>query len=264
MESTPLLELDDNVLEIVVKLLNYSSMDLFSEDARKIRQWMIKQPHFPEVMADKKIKNFLILNKGSVEKSKEKIENYYSLRSLLPEIFDNIHPKFSYKENVKASIYFVPLPKLTQKLHRVFFCKMRDPQSAENVEPVDGIRLLVNIQEIRMMEDITYGDVFIFDCKNIPLRWMLKLTPMLLYKSLVVIYKKVFSNRLKAVYVLNAPLYTEKIVLLLKNILKPKLMERIHFCENSDVLMEKIGKEILPVDCGGKAKSLEELQVSKE
>ena len=50
MESTPLLELDDNVLEIVVKLLNYSSMDLFSEDARKIRQWMIKQAHFPEVM----------------------------------------------------------------------------------------------------------------------------------------------------------------------------------------------------------------------
>ena len=50
MESTPLLKLDDSVLETVVELLNYSSMDSFSEDVRKIRQWMMRQPHFPEVM----------------------------------------------------------------------------------------------------------------------------------------------------------------------------------------------------------------------
>ena len=46
---------------------------------------------------------------------------------------------------------------------------MRDVHSAENVEPVDGIRLLVNIQEIRMFQDVTYGDVFIFDGKIVPL-----------------------------------------------------------------------------------------------
>ena len=50
MVSTRLLEMDDSVLETVVKLLDYSSMDSFSEDVRKIRQWMMKQPHFPEVM----------------------------------------------------------------------------------------------------------------------------------------------------------------------------------------------------------------------
>ncbi|XP_063904199.1 retinol-binding protein pinta-like isoform X3 [Zophobas morio] len=176
-----------------------------------------------ELQADKKIQNFLILNKGSVEKSKEKIENYYKVRSLLPEIFDNIHPKLSYMENLKAAGYFVPLPKLTKELYRVGVCKIIDPHIAEDVDPVDGIRLLVNIQEIRMIEDITHGDVFIFDGKNVPLRWVLKVTPMFVYKAMVVVYK-------------------------------------IHVCENSYVLIEKIGKEVLPVDYGGEEKSLKELQ----
>ena len=91
-----------------------------------------------------------------------------------------------------------------------------------------------------MMEDIIYGDVFIFDGKNVPLTWILKVTPMVLYEAMVVIYKvqyktphslcrifvlqQVFSNRLKAVYLINAPYYVEKLVDFLKSVLKPKLI----------------------------------------
>ena len=50
MESAHLLEVDECVLELVVKLLNYSSMDSFNEDVRKVKEWIKKQPHFPEVM----------------------------------------------------------------------------------------------------------------------------------------------------------------------------------------------------------------------
>ncbi|KAJ3661392.1 hypothetical protein Zmor_005788 [Zophobas morio] len=260
MGSTDLLEVDEDVLGLVVKLLNYSSMDSFNEDVRKIKKWIKKQPHLPEVMADKKIENFLILNKGSVEKSKEKIENYYAVRSQLPEVFDKIHPKLSYMENVKASVFYVPLPKLTKEHYRVCFYKTRDIHLAENVEMINFVRLVVNIQEIRMIEDVTYGDMFVFDGKDVTLRFMLKATPMILYKMLTVIYKQVFSNRLKAVYIINAPPYTEKLIDILKSILIPKLMERIHICENSDILFEKIGKEVLPVDYGGEEKSLKELQ----
>ncbi|XP_063904193.1 uncharacterized protein LOC135123465 isoform X2 [Zophobas morio] len=262
--NTHILEVGEDVLGLVVKLLNYSSIDSFNEDVRKIKEWIKKQPHFPEMMADKKIQNFLILNKGSVERSKEKIENYYNVRSRLPEIFDNIHPKLPYMEKVKESVFFVPLPKLTKEHYRVCIYKMRDIHSAENVEMVHFIHLVFNIQEIRMIEDVTYGDVFIFDGKHSTLRFMLKATPVMIYKALIVIYKQVFSNRLKAVYLINAPYYVEKFVDFLKSALKPKLITRIHFCENSDDLVEKIGKEILPEDYGGEEKSLKELQADKK
>ncbi|XP_063904218.1 uncharacterized protein LOC135123477 [Zophobas morio] len=102
--------------------------------------------------------------------------------------------------------------------------------------------------------------MFVFDGKDTTLRFMLKATPMILYKMMVVIYKQVFSNRLKAVYIINAPPFTEKLLAILRSVLKPKLIERIHFCENLGVLVEKIGSEVLPMGYGGKENSLEELQ----
>ena len=50
MGSTCLLEADNDVLRQVVKLLNYSSIESFNEDVGKIKEWIKKQPHFPEVM----------------------------------------------------------------------------------------------------------------------------------------------------------------------------------------------------------------------
>ena len=88
--------------------------------------------------------------------------------------------------------FFVPLPKLTKEHYRVCIYKMRDIHSAENVEMVHFIHLVFNIQEIRMIEDVTYGDVFIFDGKHSTLRFMLKATPVMIYKALIVIYKVKF------------------------------------------------------------------------
>ena len=50
MGSTRLLEVDYDVSSLVVKLLNYSSIESFNEDVGKIKEWIKKQPHFPEVM----------------------------------------------------------------------------------------------------------------------------------------------------------------------------------------------------------------------
>ena len=85
--------------------------------------------------------------------------------------------------------FYVPLPKLTKEHYRVCFYKTRDIHLAENVEMINFVRLVVNIQEIRMIEDVTYGDMFVFDGKDVTLRFMLKATPMILYKMLTVIYK---------------------------------------------------------------------------
>ncbi|KAJ3646771.1 hypothetical protein Zmor_024343 [Zophobas morio] len=258
--STNLFEVHDNILELVLNLLNYSSTSSFYEDIRKIREWIIKQPHFPEVMADKNIENFLILNKGSVEKCKEKIENYYSVRTHLTDIYGNINPKLPYMEYTLKAMYFVPLPKLTKDFYRVLYHKIRDTSLTKNLDYDDAVRLLVNIQELRMTEDITYGDVVIMDGQNTPPSLLFKAKPTTLYNALVVIYKKVFSNRIKAVYLINAPSCIEWFLTVIKKIIKPKIFERIHICENWNTIFEQIGEEILPRDCGGKEKSLEELQ----
>ncbi|XP_063904190.1 alpha-tocopherol transfer protein-like [Zophobas morio] len=258
--SSNLFEVRDDILQLVLNELNYSSINSFHEDVRKIREWMMKQPHLPEVMADKKIENFLILNKGSVERCKEKIENYYSVRTHLTEIFENINPKLPYMDYTLKAMYLVPLPKLTKNMYRVFYHKIRDAPLTANFDYNYAVRLVVNIQELRLTEDVAYGDVFIIDGQNTPPSLVFKVKLTTLYNALVVIYKKVFSNRMKALYLINAPSSVEWILTVIKSVIKPKLFERIHVCENWNTVFEQIGEEILPRDCGGKEKSLEELQ----
>ena len=48
--NTHIVEVGEDVLGLVVKLLNYSSIDSFNEDVIKIKEWIKKQPHLPEMM----------------------------------------------------------------------------------------------------------------------------------------------------------------------------------------------------------------------
>ncbi|XP_063904189.1 uncharacterized protein LOC135123461 isoform X2 [Zophobas morio] len=160
----------------------------------------------------------------------------------------------------RSNGYMVPLPKLTKDNYRVFYHKIRDAHLAANFDYNYAVRLVVNIQELRLTEDVAYGDVFIIDGQNTPPSLVFKVKLTTLYNALVVIYKRVFSNRMKALYLINAPSSIEWILNVIKSVIKPKLFERIHVCENWNTVSEQIGEEILPRDCGGKEKSLEKLQ----
>ena len=82
-----------------------------NQDIRIIQQWLQTQPHLPELMGkyyqydthpnwkypieEPKIANFLLLNKYSIEKTKQKIDMYYTVRSVLVDIFENSNPRSS-------------------------------------------------------------------------------------------------------------------------------------------------------------------------
>jgi hypothetical protein len=48
------------------------------------------------VAEDAKIRNFLLLNKCSVENTKQKIDMYYTIRSLLPDWYEHCNPKLPF------------------------------------------------------------------------------------------------------------------------------------------------------------------------
>ncbi|KAJ3644409.1 hypothetical protein Zmor_022142 [Zophobas morio] len=67
--------------------------EIIGEDVETIKNWLKTQPHLPEVMEDAPIKNFLHLSNFSVEKTKRKIDMYYTIRSLMPEFYITSNPK---------------------------------------------------------------------------------------------------------------------------------------------------------------------------
>nr|XP_970057.2 PREDICTED: uncharacterized protein LOC658588 [Tribolium castaneum] len=247
-----------DALKTILKLYDQNEESL-RLDITKLKNWMKSQGHLPEILDDKRIENFLILNKFSIERTKQSIDMYYTVRTLIPELYEHVNPQKPNMAEARQIAYWLALPKMTDEMHRVMVFKMRNKQMIDKMEPRNVIGLVINLEELRLNEDIMFGDVTIFDNEGINFGYFKKLTPSIIAKVLTV-YEKVFSIPMKAIYIVNSPPFVSTILAILKSLMKPKLFERIHVCEDTSILTEKIPKRILPRDYGGEEKSLEELQ----
>nr|CAI5836981.1 unnamed protein product [Callosobruchus analis] len=221
-----------------------------------VKKWCRLQKHLPEKPSDELIESFLVTNRFLVERTKEKLDMYYTIRSLLPECFKNKNPKLPNMKEIARVVYYCPLPKMTNEMYRVNILKIIG--EPESFDAYDCFGHQMNINEIRLHEEINLGDILIIDFANVKVGHVVKFTPVHMKKASVII-EKVFSNRIKGIHIINAPAYVEPVISVLKSFLKQKLLNRIHVHSSQKLLLNHISSDVLPKDYGGKEMPLEEL-----
>ncbi|KAB7496410.1 hypothetical protein Anas_06218 [Armadillidium nasatum] len=78
--------------EKVLKGLN-EDLETKEKDIEHIKNWICQQPHFILNLSDFQILRFLRGSKYDLEKTKQKIDSYYSLKSKLPQWFNDRDPE---------------------------------------------------------------------------------------------------------------------------------------------------------------------------
>jgi len=78
--------LPPDLLEHAIKKLNEDPKRR-AADVQAIREWFKKQPHIIADPSDQLIISFLRACKFSLERTKEKLDLYYTVKSALPELF---------------------------------------------------------------------------------------------------------------------------------------------------------------------------------
>lgn len=63
------------------------------EDLAALKQWLAKQPHLNPRTDDQFLVGFLRGCKYSLEKTKEKLDSFYTVKTAIPEFFENRDPK---------------------------------------------------------------------------------------------------------------------------------------------------------------------------
>lgn len=63
--------------------------DDVKESLKILKEWLKKQPHLPQEQTDDELKILLIKNKFRIEHTKNKIENYYSLKCNYVELLSD-------------------------------------------------------------------------------------------------------------------------------------------------------------------------------
>lgn len=179
------------------------------EDVKTIKTWYAAQPHLPKVelskflinsynsmytniiiLADRRIETMLIYNKMSIEKTKEKLDMFFTVRKLLPEFFQYCVPSEQDYNLITKVFYAIPLSKLTKEGYRPILLTMKDTD--ETADIYKHIGFIFNINEIRMDNDCHSKLVIILDGQNATLGRLLKYNPMILKKIMFIIEVRIF------------------------------------------------------------------------
>ncbi|KAG5886268.1 hypothetical protein JTB14_020831 [Gonioctena quinquepunctata] len=248
----------ENISHVLEKGLevNQKNQENLREDVDIIKEWAITQPHLPEIPNDLMITNFLLMNKFSIENVKQKIDMYYTMRSLFPDFFVNKHPLSSAMMDQMDKLAYVPMPKATKEGYRVMIFRIFDDYPELNFLKYLGH--FFNLLEVRMQEDYQNGDILIYDFTSLTLGHLAQATPTIL-KNYSTVLEKTFNSNIKGIHCLNYPSYAEAFIALIRKFLNPKIANRFHFHRATKGIENFIPIEILPKDYGGHEMSLKEM-----
>ncbi|XP_050675537.1 alpha-tocopherol transfer protein-like [Leptidea sinapis] len=231
-------------------------------DIAAIRTWLQKQPHLASANpSDQKIVSFLRGSKYSLERTKEKLDMSYTLRSLVPEIFQNRDPLDPKIQRILAKGVFLPLRICAKDGFRPILIRLSS-EIGPDVTMADMVKIIFMIIDLLIEEDDNFviaGQEAISDSKNLGFALLSQFTPALA-KKVVTSFEKALPLRLKAVHLINTAPGFETSYILLKTFLSEKLRNRFHVHnKNFAALYETFPQEMLPEEYGGSNGSIQEL-----
>ncbi|CAH0402707.1 unnamed protein product [Chilo suppressalis] len=229
------------------------------DDIDAIMDWFKKQPQLVDAgITRAMVERILIIAKGSLEKTKQRIDALYKHRSLAPELIQNRERELSPLSGDLWSFYRqAAMPKL-YKGHRISVIKIDNPDP--NSFFVDALfRNTFMLGDIRLQHDYMLGEIWVIDIQHAVIGHLLRLNPIIMHKT-AQIFQEGLGLRVTAMHVLNCPSYGQTLMNVMKQFFKPKLLDRTIFHKSLEDLHEYIPKQYLPLDYGGDEPSLKEFK----
>ncbi|XP_050361887.1 uncharacterized protein LOC126781108 [Nymphalis io] len=233
-----------------------------ARDVQHIKDWLSKQPHLRARKDDQWLVAFLRGCKYSLERTKEKLDLYYSMRSLAPELF-SVRPNDKVFTDIMNKGTYLILPKsATPDSPRVAIIR---PGSYDPDKYIlsDIFSVSILLQRILLMEDdatVISGVRTIMDLEGVTLAHYLQMTPAMM-KKMAVLSQDAAPMRMKGVHYINTPAGFETVFSAIKNLLNEKNRKRlyVHNKNYEEMYSHGISKDILPVEYGGNGGTINEI-----
>ncbi|KAJ2953521.1 hypothetical protein O0L34_g1123 [Tuta absoluta] len=255
------------VRPLTPELAEKARVELF-EDPKKLEEgiqmlkdWISKQPHLRVRTDDQWLAAFLRGTKHSVERAKEKIDLYYTLKTIAPELHPLKHSDAKFKEILKMG-HILPLPKTANPADPRVILVRAGLEPPGKYKPEEVMSIGAIIQRIMYIEDdnfIVAGGISIMDFQTASMGHFTQFSPLLM-KKLVIAGQDAAPVRMKGVHYLHLPSGVETIFNIGKSFLNEKNRNRLHVHgKNIENLYKHVPKDILPVEYGGDGGTLQEI-----
>lgn len=249
----------EQLKEIEQQIKEYKANE--EEDIDRILDWLALQPHLPKLKDRKRIKRFLVGCKFSIEKTKQSIDYYYTVRGRLPNIFRERDPLLKLSRQAFEDSDVFPLPKMTREGYRIMYFKLTAP----DLDFSEYIKHTFAVLDILHCEDQSIGYSCLVDACSLTSSHLISYSALGIttIKNCIDAFAKAHPMRVKNIVYVNAPSLIESFISLFKPFLPKKIADRITIFSKGDPL-EKLFKiipqEILPKEFGGDAPPLQEIR----
>ncbi|XP_075164992.1 clavesin-2-like [Haematobia irritans] len=231
------------------------------QDLKDIRKWLEHQPHLKVRQDDQFLIQFLRGCKYSLEKAKEKLDMYYSLKSKFPEIMNvtNVdEPEFREIHRL-GCFQDLPLP-LNGIGPRLILLRFNFSTSQYKIDEI--CRPGCAAHEVMLINDpyaCICGLSYIVDMGQATANHYLQMTPNFC-KKMVTFLEKSLPFRIKSVYYVNVTPAAQQFFRILFQFVSEKLKQRIKILGHDfKELHQYVAPKYLPKDYGGEQPSLSEL-----
>lgn len=232
--------------------------DVHKHDIDTIQQWLITQPHLPEI-SESDVKMFLHCNYSDVEAAKKTIENYYTFRTSCKDFFANRDVDDPEIKTAMSLMMFAVLPKSTPEGYRIGYCRLIDSDTTNYVH-LQTVRMLVMCIDLWLKEEPGVpGHVILVDMVGMHLGHLAKLK-MSVLRNYSYYVQEAVPLRLKNIHFINTVSFVDKLMFLIKPLLKKHIAELINLHADLETLFRFVPRENLPHEYGGNAGTVEELR----
>ncbi|KAM3959038.1 uncharacterized protein ACR2FA_006879 [Aphomia sociella] len=231
------------------------------EDLQHIKDWLAKQPHIRARTDDQWLTLFLRGCKFSLERVKQKLDLYYTIRTAVPEFFRLKHTDTLFNEifNMGIMIILPKPPGPASPLVGIFRPGLYDPNK---YDMMDIIAVSNAIQKIVIVDNdngAVAGFQSIMDLEGATMAHFLQMSPHKI-KKMTVFSQDAAPVRMKGFHYLNTPTGFETIFNTMKGFLNEKNRNRLHVHnKNYEELYKFIPKDVLPAEYGGNGGTIAEI-----
>ncbi|XP_017785207.1 PREDICTED: alpha-tocopherol transfer protein-like [Nicrophorus vespilloides] len=230
----------------------------FEHNVKLLEEWMACQPHLPKNYDKRILPIFLRGSKHDMEKTKKKLESYFTVKAAIPALFSRRDPER--KDILETIEYsdFVVMPKLTPEGYRVTISNLKTNDLSKFKIDILMARGALSACLRTAMETPISGDVLIYDASNISAAHAaIFLTPTV--RKCIIDGPEAYPNRLRQIHVINAHPIIDKVVSIIKTLIKEKIRQRFYVHSKPEMLLNYIPSECLPNEYGGSGGKLENL-----
>ncbi|XP_050724981.1 retinol-binding protein pinta-like isoform X3 [Eriocheir sinensis] len=155
-------------------------------DIEHIRDWLRHQPHINARMDDWTILRFLRGCKFSLERTKEKLDMFYTCKSLCPEWYKNRDPQDKKLRSILELGIVLPLPGFDQNGRRVMMSRpgLLDLSYATMDDLTKAAMMLFDVYQEEDEAHTVTGMVMVEDLKNISISYIAAMTPVIMKKAM--------------------------------------------------------------------------------